>query len=107
MLLRTVEALEYPLQDYSRNLFAVHFVGGLARRDRFRANREPLERFEGVLSEGRHNLALTVLCVPSSLESGPSITRFLFLSGFPGAASRGFGGASIAGCRQVSLTPKV
>ena len=37
----------------------------------FRAKREQVQRFERLLSESQgHNLALTVLCVPSSLDKG-------------------------------------
>ena len=43
--------------------------------NRFRAKREQLLRVEGLLPEGQGQiLALTVLYVPSSLDSGPSVT---------------------------------
>ena len=41
------------------------------RRDEIRAKMGQLEKFQGILPKSQgHNMALTVLCVPDSLDSG-------------------------------------
>jgi len=65
----TIGSMHFPLMGHSRNSSAVRCA--VTEPEPIPSEREELERFQGLLPESQgHNLALTVLCVPYSLDSG-------------------------------------